>query len=58
MGLNNFSRLMGLENESEEVTEEKNPEISSIAPCVGLCHVERVQVKNVITIIQIKGKTN
>ena len=43
-----FRRLLGLENEDgdEEVdndNEPTQPEVSSIAPCVGLCHVERVQ---------------
>ena len=34
---------MGLEEE-EDSSGSEDPEISSIAPCVGLCHVERVQV--------------
>merc|ERR1712117_377396 len=38
-----YNRLMGLENDSSEEKEKKKPEISSVAPCVGLCHVERVQ---------------
>ena len=42
-----FRRLLGLENDEESDehvdSEPSQPEVSSIAPCVGLCHVERVQ---------------
>ena len=42
-----FRRLLGLENEDSDEqaqdTKPSQPEVSSIAPCVGLCHVERVQ---------------
>ena len=35
---------MGLEDgSSDDEDEEESSEVSSIAPCVGLCHVERVQ---------------
>ena len=40
-----FSRLLGLAT-GETATDPaaKKAEVSSVAPCVGLCHVERVQV--------------
>ena len=38
------SRLLGLENEDEDGEKETTKtEVSTNAPCVGLCHVERVQ---------------
>merc|ERR1719438_674677 len=40
-----YNRLMGLEDGTNDDSNDadESSEVSSIAPCVGLCHVERVQ---------------